>query len=128
MRGFNSVYVVGRVGQDPELRLGKSGTPWCSLSVATHRRSRDAQGEWGEETDWHDVRVFGDDAVRIDCSVGKGCTVVVEGSLAYDVWIDEEGKRRRRSRILARRIRVVAQRPASAEATGAEPEAAPVSA
>lgn len=109
MRGINSVFIVGRAGQDPELRRSKGGVPWCALAVATHRRVRGEGGEWVEETDWHDVRLFGSHAEQCEQTVARGCRVAVAGALAYDQWVDDDGNRRRSPRILANSLTVVGQ-------------------
>lgn len=124
MRGLNRIVIVGRLGADPELKMGKSGASWCVLSVATGRSQK--RGEvWIEETDWHDVRVFGDDAERCQERLRKGSVVAVEGSLIYDAWTDEQGHRRRSPRIAASRIQFVADSKSKGKTNGAEPEADP---
>ena len=106
MRGMNRIFIVGRLGVDPELKTARSGTPWCTLSVATNRAHKRGQ-EWIEETDWHDIRVFGDDAQKCAEKLKKGMIVAVDGSLVYEIWVDEAGQRRRAPRILAGRIQSV---------------------
>lgn len=106
MRGLNRIVIVGRLGADPELKVGKSGAVWCALSVATSRSQK--RGEvWVEETDWHDVRVFGDEAERCQERLHRGAVVAVEGALVYDSWLDEHGQKRRSARIAASRIQFV---------------------
>ncbi len=124
MRGINSVFLVGRAGTHPELRSGKSGLTWCALSIATHRNVRGPEGEWVEETDWHDVRLFGEHAERCGREVERGCRVAVEGSLTYDAWIDEGGNRRKSTRILASAITVVGAPSAAVIAEAAAPRVA----
>ena len=109
MRGMNSVFLVGRAGHDPEVRTSKAGRPWCTLGVATHRNVRGEDGDWVEETDWHDVVLFGDDAVQAGKMVARGCKVAVEGTLSYDGWTDEHGNKRRSTRILANTLKVVGE-------------------
>ncbi len=123
MRGVNTVFIVGRAGQDPEIRTSKAGRPWLSLPVATHRNVRGEDGEWVEETDWHDIRVFGEQAEHTQQMVAKGCKVAVEGVLSYDLWTDDEGVKRRSTRILANQLRVVGA--PRAEAVIALAEASP---
>ena len=112
MRADNRITLTGHVGQEPELKVGRSGTPWCSLSLATNRRRRTMEGEWEEQTDWHDVRLFGQAAHFVQREVRKGSRVEVEGSLAYDTWTDDDGNRRRSARILATSIRLAELVPA----------------
>ena len=106
MRAENKITLTGHVGQEPELKVGRTGTPWCSLSLATNRRRRTMEGEWEDQTDWHDVRLFGQAAHYVQGQVRKGSRIEVEGSLAYDTWTDDDGNRRRSARILATNIRL----------------------
>lgn len=106
MRGMNRIFIVGRLGTDPELKTARTGTPWCALSVATNRAHKRGT-EWIEETDWHDIRVFGEDAQKCAEKLKKGMIVAVDGSLVYEIWVDEAGQRRRAPRILAGRIQSV---------------------
>lgn len=108
MRGMNRIVIVGRLGQDPELRHSKNGTPWCTMSVATNRSRKDGD-QWIDETDWHEVKVFGDDAERSHRKLRKGSVVAVDGSLIYETWKDEAGNRRRKPRIVASRVQFVAE-------------------
>jgi single-strand DNA-binding protein len=107
MRGMNRIVIVGRLGADPELRQSKGGNPFCTMSVATNRQRREGDG-WVEEADWHDVRVFGDDAERCHRVLRKGSVVAVDGHLNYDAWTDDQGQRRRKPRIVASRVQFVA--------------------
>jgi single-strand DNA-binding protein len=106
MRGLNRIVIIGRLGADPELRQGKTGTAWCSFSVATNRHRKEGEA-WVEETDWHDIRAFGEDAERCHKRLRRGSIVAVDGSLVYETWNDEQGQRRRRPRILASRLQFV---------------------
>lgn len=120
MRGMNSVFLVGRAGHDPEIRTSKAGKPWCTLGVATHRNVRGEDGEWVEETDWHDVVLFGDTATEAGKLVARGCKVAVEGALSYDGWTDEHGNKRRSTRILANTVKVVGEPRSEAVMASAE--------
>ena len=104
MRGLNRIVVVGRLGQEPELRVSKGNQPWVTFSVATNRGRRGEGDAWVEETDWHDVKVFGEDAERAARRLRKGSVVGVDGSLVYETWTDDAGQKRRRPRILARSV------------------------
>lgn len=106
MRGINKVVLVGRLGRDPEVRTGKSGVPWCTFTMATNRARRENDG-WVEEADWHDVKVFGDDAERCQRMLRKGSVVGIDGALTYDAWTDENGQKRRKARIAARQVHFV---------------------
>lgn len=103
MKSMNAIHIVGRLGRHPEVRQSKAGKPWCKLAVATNRARRDGDG-WKEETDWHQVKVFGDEAVRCEQMLRSGSLVSIEGTMSYDKWEDEAGKTRVHATVLANRV------------------------
>jgi single-stranded DNA-binding protein len=105
----NRLNLQGRIGVEPQLRTGRSGTPWMKLKVATNRHSQAG----ALLTDWHDVRVFGEDAVRAAEWARLGTEVRVEGQLVYDTYRPEgeEGPRVRMARVLARSVEPVQTTP-----------------
>lgn len=109
MRGMNLMTIVGRVGQEPELKTSKAGHPWMRLSIATNRGVK-KDDEWVEETDWHKVQVFGRDAERVFEFVKKGDLIGVHGTMQYDSWTDEEGVRRTSAKLNADRIHFLESR------------------
>lgn len=105
MRMVNKIMLVGRIGRDPELRrpAGDNGTPWSVLSVATNRYRKEGE-QWIEDTDWHQVKVFGKEAEYANRVFRKGSLVSVEGSLSYEHWTSEDGTKHHATRILADRV------------------------
>lgn len=121
MRGTCKVFLIGRLGRDPELRTSaRSENGWSVLSIATDRARRDGEA-WVDETHWHRVAVFGRDAVLAHEQLRKGDPVAIEGTLVYEKWTDGEGRERRTPKILADRLTFLTPRrseaPADAEAT-----------
>lgn len=90
MSGFNQVILLGRLGNDPELKYTQGGTAVVGLSMATSRRQKDREGEWQELTSWHRIKAFGKQAEVIAEHCHKGDLLFVEGRLDY--W-EAEGKR-----------------------------------
>lgn len=90
MSGFNQVILLGRLGNDPELKWTQGGTAVVGLSMATSRRQKDRDGEWQELTSWHRIKAFGKQAEVIGEHCKKGDLLFVEGRLDY--W-EAEGKR-----------------------------------
>lgn len=108
MRSVNRIVLVGRVGRDPELKMGQKGTLWCSWSVATDRVSR-VDDTWVEETDWHRITAFGGLAERCAERAQKGALIAVEGTVTYGSWTDEEEVVRTRTSVLADRVTILAK-------------------
>lgn len=82
MTSVNKVVLLGRLGRDPETRYASDGgTPICHLAVATSRRYKDRDGNRGEETEWHNVVLFGKTAEIAQQYLQKGSEVYIEGRL-----------------------------------------------
>ena len=72
--------IIGRIGSDPRLSISDGGIKVLRLSVAVgHRRKKD--GEWVEDTVWHDATVFGEQAENCAESFVKGDQVIATGRL-----------------------------------------------
>lgn len=82
MASVNKVILLGRLGRDPETRYAsEGGTPICHLAVATSRRYKDRDGNRREETEWHNVVLFGRSAEIAQQYLQKGSEVYIEGRL-----------------------------------------------
>lgn len=55
---LNKVQIIGRLGRDPELRYSQSGSPVCTLSVATDEGYTDRDGKKVDRTEWHRVVLY----------------------------------------------------------------------
>jgi single-strand DNA-binding protein len=94
MSSVNSVTIVGRVGQDPEVRFLPNGDAICNLSVATSKQWIDkASGEKKEKTEWHRVVLFGKTAELAGKWTKKGTVVYVRGELETREW-EKDGIKR----------------------------------
>lgn len=90
----NKVILVGRLGQDPELRYTQSGTPVCNFSMATSEQWTDKQGQKQERTEWHRIVVWGKLGELCNQYLAKGREAYVEGKLATRKWQDQNGQDR----------------------------------
>ncbi len=106
MQGINTVILAGRLGKDPEIRQTAQGKAVCKIGVATSRNRRTADG-WMEETDWHDVVLWEEQAERAGRLLGRGDLCSFEGRLAPRSWEDAQGQRRRTVEVVARRFQLI---------------------
>lgn len=91
-RGINKVIIVGRLGQDPEVRYAPSGAAFANITVATSEQWRDKQtGEQKEQTEWHRVVISGKLAEIAGEYLRKGSEVYLEGKLRTRKWTDHNG-------------------------------------
>lgn len=96
MSGINKVIIVGRLGQEPEIRFTKDGNPVANMSVATSKKFKGV-----EETEWHRVVCFGKLAGVIQEYVHKGDLVGFDGELKTRKWQDAQGNDRYSTEIIA---------------------------
>ena len=103
---FNQATLIGNLGQDPEVSDHASGKV-AKLSVATHRRWTDKNGERQERTEWHNVTAFGKLAEIVGEHHRKGAQVFVQGRLETSSWETEAGEKRYRTEIIANQVLTV---------------------
>jgi single-strand DNA-binding protein len=103
----NKVILVGNLGKDPEVRYTSGGQAVANLRIATSRSWTDKQsGQRKEETEWHDVEVWGKQAEQCGEFLAKGRQVYVEGRLKTDAWEDKQsGQKRSRVKVVADTVR-----------------------
>ena len=59
MSGINKAIILGRLGQDPELRTMPNGDTVARISVTTSEEWTDKQtGEKKQNTEWHSIIAF----------------------------------------------------------------------
>ncbi|WP_208425609.1 single-stranded DNA-binding protein [Salinibacter sp.] len=58
-RGINKVILIGNIGQAPELRYTQNGKAVCNMSLATNETYIDDEGNEVQNTEWHDIVVWG---------------------------------------------------------------------
>ncbi len=97
----NKVILVGNLGRDPELRSTPSGQPVASFSLATTRRWRDKSGQRQEQTEWHNIVVWGKQAEIAGQYLTKGKQIFLEGRLQTRSWDDKQsGEKKYRTEIV----------------------------
>ena len=99
-RTINQTFLLGHLGGDAEFRTLASGEEVATLRLATSRSYRRADGEWADETEWHDVVVWKADRLRDHRDrLRKGNPVHVVGRLRTRIWEDREGHKRQQTEV-----------------------------
>ncbi len=88
----NKVILIGRLGQNPEVRYTPSGAAVTNFSVATNEAWTDKSGQKQERTEWHKVVVWGKLAELCSQYLAKGRQVFVEGRLQTRQWQDKDNQ------------------------------------
>ena len=90
----NSVQLIGRLGNEPEIKTFDSGTKKASFSLATNENYYNNKGEKVEETLWHQVVAWGKKVEIIESYLKKGSEVAVQGKLANRSYETPTGEKR----------------------------------
>ncbi len=101
---LNKAMVIGNLTRDPELRALPSGAKVCSFALATNRVWKDKNGMKQEDTQYHNIVVFGQQAEIVAQYVKKGQSVLVEGRMQTRSWDDASGVKKYRTEIVADRV------------------------
>lgn len=105
MAGINKVIIVGRLGQDPEVRYTPNGQGVANFSVATSETWIDKQsGDKQEKTEWHRIVVWGKLAELCRDYLKKGRQVYIEGKLQTRSWNDKTDVKRYATEIVAQNV------------------------
>ncbi len=104
-KGVNKVFLLGNVGKDPEIRSTAGGMQVASFSLATADRAKDAQGNWADKTEWHNIVCFQRTAEVVRDYVKKGSQILVEGKIQTRSWDDKaSGEKKYKTEILCNEL------------------------
>ena len=104
-KGVNKVFLLGNGGKDPEIRSSASGMTIASFTLATADRQKDAQGNWQDKTEWHNLVAFQRTAEIVRDYVKKGTQIFVEGKIQSRSWDDKDtGQKRYKTEILVNEL------------------------
>ncbi len=85
-KGLNKVILIGRLGQDPELKYTPDGIAYCKFSLATDNVYKDKQGNRVTQTEWHSIVAWRKLAELCHTYLKKGSLIYCEGILRYNVY------------------------------------------
>jgi len=94
MSSLNKAMLIGRLGQDPEVRYTQSNTAVANFSLATNERYKDRNGEYQERTEWHRIVAWGRTAEICQEYLNKGSLVYIEGPIQTREWEDKDGQKK----------------------------------
>ena len=118
---LNQVTLVGRLGQDPDMRYTAGGTAVANFSVATSYFVKKQEGGYDEKTIWVDVTAWGKVAERVVEYAQKGAEVLVEGRLDNRSWDDKDGKKQFRTFVTANGVQIGSGRKTTGEGSQEAP-------
>jgi len=111
----NKCIILGRLGQDPEVRATATGTQVVTLSVATNEVGpKDQNGQRQDITEWHRVVLWARTAEIAAQYLKKGSLVYIEGRLQTRKWQDQQGNDRYTTEIVGFEMQLMGGRDDSA--------------
>ncbi len=116
---LNKIFVLGNLTRDPEVRALPSGQNVVNFAVATNRIWNDKNGQRQEDTQFHNVVVFGRMADVCAKYLNKGKMVLVEGRIQTRSWDATDGTKKYRTEIVAEGIQLGPRREGEYSASAA---------
>ncbi|MFZ1520198.1 MAG: single-stranded DNA-binding protein [Ignavibacteriaceae bacterium] len=100
---LNKIMLIGNLGRDVETRFTTGSVSISSFSMATTNSYKGKDGNWVNETTWHNITVFNlSDFMKEQLK--KGRKVYVEGRLTKREYTDKEGIKRYSTDVISERI------------------------
>lgn len=99
---MNKIFIMGRLGQEPDLKYTPSGKPVCKLSVATNDGTKEKP-----ITSWHSVLVWEKQGENACKYLSKGKRVLIEGRVSYRQYTDKNDIKHSVTEIIAHTVNFI---------------------
>ncbi|HMM11054.1 MAG TPA: single-stranded DNA-binding protein [Bacteroidales bacterium] len=112
MAGLNKVMLIGRLGRDPEIIHFENGGKKMTVTLATSERYRDREGNWQDQTEWHNVVAWGNLALDIAekrRNYVKGDLLFIEGRIKTRQYTDGQGVNKTITEIVAEKMNLISK-------------------
>lgn len=107
----NSVQLIGRLGKDPEIKTFNNSKK-AAFSIATTDTYKNQKGEKVEDTQWHNIVIWGKLAGVAEKYLRKGQEIAIEGKLVHRVYETSAGEKRYVTEINANDLVMLGSKPA----------------
>lgn len=108
---INKAILIGRLGNDPELRYTPAGDAVANFSLATNRTWKDQEGNQQERVDWHRIVAWRKLAEICGEYLKKGSLVYVEGRIETSSYTDKNEIKRYATNIVVNQVQMLGSRP-----------------
>jgi single-strand DNA-binding protein len=103
---LNKVFLIGRLTKDPQIKSLPSGQQVANFGLATDRFYYDKNKQKQQQTEFHNIVMFGKLAEIASQYLKKGSLVMIDGRLQTRSWEDSSGNKRWRTEIIAERMQL----------------------
>lgn len=118
MSSVNRVFLIGRLGKDPEIKYIYSGKCVCNFSIATGENWTNKAGEKQSSTEWHRITIWDKQAENCGEYLKKGSRCCVEGKIKTRSYEDKQGVKKYVTEIIADQVTFLSSK--NSEATHEE--------
>jgi len=103
---INKVILVGRLTRDPEVRTTATGQTVTSISMATNRFWKDKNGQKQDQTEFHNVVLWGKLGEIAGQYLTKGQEAYIEGRMSTRKYTGKDGIERRTTEVVAENMQL----------------------
>ena len=100
---LNKIQLIGNLGRDAETRFTTNNLSVTNFSIATTRGFKDKEGNWQNETTWHNVTGFNLSDYYKD-NLRKGKKFYIEGRISKRDYNDKDGNKRTSTDVIAEKL------------------------
>lgn len=100
---LNKIMLIGNLGRDAETRFTTNNLSITNFSIATTRGYKDKDGNWQNETTWHNVTGFNLSDYYKD-NLKKGKKFYIEGRISKRDYNDKDGNKRTSTDVIAEKL------------------------
>ncbi|MBK9328154.1 MAG: single-stranded DNA-binding protein [Sphingobacteriales bacterium] len=97
----NQVQLIGNLGKKPEIKTFGQDKKMATFSIATSDYYYDNKGERQQQTQWHNVIVWGKQAETVEKYLDKGSEIALNGKITYRHYDDKNGNKRTLTEVVA---------------------------
>ena len=97
---LNKVMLIGRCGKDAEVRTVGDGKV-ASFTLATTEKYKDRNGQLQENTEWHNIVIWGKLAEVAEKYVQKGSQLFIEGKIKTEKYSGNDGVEKYTTKVYA---------------------------
>lgn len=90
----NKVSLIGRLGAQPEVVKLESGVALTRFSIATNEPYKNKDGEWQDQTQWHEIKAWGKVGEIVSKLLKKGHEVAIDGRIVNKEYESKSGEKR----------------------------------
>jgi single-strand DNA-binding protein len=110
MAGVNKVILLGNLGKDPEIKYLEGNVPRVNFSLATTESFRDKAGNRIDQTEWHNIVMWRQNAENAYKLLRKGMQIYLEGRINTRQWTDRDGQKKNITEIVAEVFKILQKR------------------